>query len=58
MHRQRIPAELLGRGLFGEIQNAQDVPFQMSPAELRLAFLRSARLGDGEQHEARRHERP
>jgi len=39
MYRQRIPAESLGGRLLGEIQNAQEVSFQVGPAELRLALV-------------------
>ena len=34
---QRVAAELLHRVAFGELHNPQQIAFQMSPAELRLA---------------------
>ena len=35
----RFHTRLFGGGLLGEIQNAQDVPFQVCPEELRFALV-------------------
>jgi len=39
MQRQSVSKEPFCSSVLGEIQNAEDVPFQMHPAELRPALV-------------------